>query len=151
TLDIGYDTVHSSKHAIDFLTHYDLIGGANVTPTVPSHNLVFGHTSECIDPSDSWIGLPANANNCTGAAPTSFFDIPKPIIPDSSPVDGGPPCTVNQYPGGAVLAGAISCPGTTFDAIAGSGHLSGGQAYMTMWNGTITGVQYVNGQQNVIS
>jgi len=61
TLDIGYDTVHSGAHAIDFLTHYDLIGGTSAAPTVPDHTLVFNHTAECIDPSDSWIGLPGNA------------------------------------------------------------------------------------------
>ena len=147
TLDMGYDTVHSSAHAIDFLTHYDLIGGANVTPTVPSHNLVFGHTAECIDPSDSWISILTNSDNCAGVAFTDTHVIPKPIIPVS--VAGNPPgtfpCTA-PYPGSDVLAGAVTCPGTTFDAISGAG-----QAYMTMWNGTITDIQYVSGQQNVVS
>ena len=147
TLDVGYDTVHSSKHAIDFLTHYDLIGGANFTPTVPPHPLVFNHTAECIDPSDSWIGGAANENNCAGVASTSTFAIPKPIIPNSLGPNppGDFPCD-SPYPGGTVLAGAISCPGSTFDAISGAG-----QAYMTMWNGTITSIQYVSGEQNVVS
>lgn len=152
TLDIGYDTIHSSKHAIDFLTHYDLIGGTNVTPTVPSHNLPFGHTAECIDPSDFWIGGATNEDNCNtpppqGATPDSTFNIPKPTIPNSVAGNppGTPPCTT-PYTGSDVLAGATSCPGTTFDSIAGAG-----QAYMTMWNGEITGIEYVQGQQNVVS
>src|SRR2546428_6413179 len=142
TVDLGYDTVHSSKHAIDFLTHYDLIND-------PSHSLAFGHTPECIDPTDGFLGLPANSNNCAlSAAPTSTFPIPKPIIPDSLAGNppGTPPCSAT---GGTVLAGATSCPGTMFDKIAGTVPAGTNNAFFSMWNGTITSVSYFS--QNVVS
>src|SRR5438128_1831410 len=112
TVDLGYDTVHSSKHAIDFLTQYDLIND-------PLHSL-FGHPPECIDPTDGFLGLPANNNNCSlSGTPTSTFPIPKPIIPDSLAGNppGTPPCSAT---GGTVLAGAASWPGMLFDKIAGN-------------------------------
>src|SRR5438093_689192 len=141
TVDLGYDTVHSSKHAIDFLTHYDLIND-------PLHSL-FGHPPECIDPTDGFLGLPANNNNCSlSATPTSTFPIPKPIIPASLAGNppGTPPCSAI---GGTVLAGATSCPGTTFDKIAGTVPAGTNNAFFSMCNGTITGVSYFS--QNVVS
>jgi hypothetical protein len=148
TLDIGYDTVHSSRHAIDFLTQYNRIDD-------PSHALIFGHTRECIDPSDSFIGGAGNVNNCPpepGVAPSSTFAIPKPVLPNSVAGNppGTPPCTV-PYPGSDVLAGATSCPGTEFDRISGAVPAGTNNAFMTMWDGTITDIQYVSGQQNVVS
>src|SRR5437870_1916062 len=142
TVDLGYDTTHSSKHAIDFLTQYDLIND-------PSHSLAFGHPPECIDPTDGFLGLPANNNNCSlSGTPTSTFPIPKPIIPDSLAGNppGTPPCSAI---GGTVLAGATSCPGTMFDKIAGTVPAGTNNAFFSMWNGTITGVSYFS--QNVVS
>ena len=141
TLDIGYDTVHSGKHAIDFLTRYDRIND-------PVHTFVFGHAKECIDPSDSWIGGAANEDNCPpepGVAPSDTHDIPKPILPASVAGNppGTPPCTT-PYPGGEVLPGAVSCPDTEFERIADLG-----DAYMSMWNGSIDSISYVS--QNVVS
>ena len=141
TLDIGYDTVHSSRHAIDFLTRYDRIND-------PAHTFVFGHARECIDPSDFWIGGAANEDNCPpepGVAATDTHDIPKPILPASVAGNppGTPPCT-EPYSGGVVLPGAVSCPDTEFERIADAG-----DAYMSMWNGSIDSISYVS--QNVVS
>src|SRR5438128_1473639 len=113
TVDVGYDSTPSSKHAIDFLTQYDLIND-------PSHSLAFGHPPECIDPTDGFLGLPANNNNCSlSGTPTSTFPIPKPIIPDS--FAGNPPGTpLCSAIGGTVLAAAASWPGMLFDKIAGN-------------------------------
>ena len=41
TIDIGYDTMHSGKHAIDYLTHYSRL---------EPHVSTFGHSAETIDP-----------------------------------------------------------------------------------------------------
>src|SRR5207245_3010323 len=96
------------------------------------HSLAFGHPPECIDPTDGFLGLPANNNDCAlSGAPTSTFPIPKPIIPDSLAGNppGTPPCSA---PGGTVLAGATSCPGTLFDKIARTVTAGTNNAFLSM-------------------
>jgi hypothetical protein len=124
TVDIGYDVEHSSKHAIDFLTQYERMDD-------PSHTLVFKHNPECVDPPDNFGSFGGTNGVCDNIAPTSTAAIPKPKIPDSAPIDHGPPCTTG-LPGGNVLDGATSCPGTSFDAIAAAN-----EAHFSMWGGTI--------------
>ncbi|MCX7602680.1 MAG: hypothetical protein N2036_01250, partial [Bryobacteraceae bacterium] len=132
TVDISYDTTQSLKHAIDFLTRYDWMND-------PLHLLVFGHGPECVDPPDAFLpgagggGTPAV---CDPGPPTSVFPIPAPNIPYSLG-SGGPPCTTG-LPVGNVLAGATSCPGDRWNAISGSGN-----AYFSLWGGTINKVYYL--------
>ena len=131
TVDIGYDVTQSNKHAIDFLTRYDWMND-------PLHSLVFGHIFECVDPPDAFLpAFGGIAGVCDPTwPPTSVYAIPTPNIPFSVGGDGYPPCTPG-LPVGDVLAGATSCPGTTWTTISGSGN-----AYFSMWGGTITNVYY---------
>ena len=129
TVDLGYDILNGGKNAIDFLTRYDRLND-------PSHTAVFGHTFECVDPTDGFIGT---ADGCLVAAGVSTFPIPQPNLPGSLAGNppGTPPC--EQVSGvNVVEPGAISCPETTWDGISGAG-----DAYFSMWHGTINSVSYV--------
>jgi hypothetical protein len=140
TVDIGYDVTQSNKHAIDFLTRYDWMND-------PLHPVVFGHNAECVDPPDAFLpAFGGTAGVCDPTLPPpSVFPVPAPNIPFSLG-GGAPPCT-SGLPVGNVLASATSCPGTTWTAISGSGN-----AYFSMWGGTITNVYYryqaIGGQNN---
>lgn len=82
TIIFGYDTKHSDKHAIDYLTHYDRIDN-------PSHNSVFGHTQETINPTNGVSGVSGSANDT--------FPIPAPSSA-GSPVTGQPTSSFNVLP-----------------------------------------------------
>jgi uncharacterized repeat protein (TIGR01451 family) len=81
-LTIEYDIKHSSKNAIDYLTNYSRIND-------PSHQLVFGHSPEVIDPLIGVTGV-------TG--PNSSFIIPAPSSA-GSPVPGQPTTSYNNLVG----------------------------------------------------
>ncbi|NIM97599.1 MAG: T9SS type A sorting domain-containing protein [candidate division Zixibacteria bacterium] len=81
-LTLGYDIKHSSKHAIDYLTHFQRLHD-------PSHEDAFGHPEETIDPT---IGVPG----VSGPA-TSTFPIPPPSSA-GSPVPGQPTNSFNALP-----------------------------------------------------
>ncbi|NIO61080.1 MAG: hypothetical protein GTO35_00255, partial [Gammaproteobacteria bacterium] len=49
TITFGYDIKHGDRHAIDYLTHYNRTDN-------PSHETVFGHPPEEIDPTDGITG-----------------------------------------------------------------------------------------------
>src|SRR5262245_41016571 len=83
TVDLGFDIIHGGKNAIDFLTHYARLNEPF------THQQVFGHQPECVDPTDGFIGL---ANGCTPSGnPDTTFTIPKPNLPNS--LAGNPPGT----------------------------------------------------------
>ncbi len=80
TLTLGYDITHSSKHAIDFLTHYN-----RLQPHSP-----FGHAAETITPTDGVSGLSATVSTYPIPAPSSI----------GSPSTDQPTSSFNSLPSG---------------------------------------------------
>jgi hypothetical protein len=78
TLVLGYDIKHSGKNAIDYLTHYERLGGAQ-------HQFQFGHPAETVNPTDGIAGL---------AAGSDTYTIP---LPDGNPQPQG---SYNSLPPG---------------------------------------------------
>lgn len=78
TVIIEWDIKHSSKNALDYITHYD-----NIDNPVGSHQATFGHTQEVIDPTIGVSGL---------GTPNTF-----PILAPG-PVAGIPPTSFNALP-----------------------------------------------------
>jgi hypothetical protein len=80
-----YDTKHQTKHALDFLTHYD-----NIEP----HLEVFGHGEESINPRQDY----------EATVPAGFVTTPIPVPPMvNTPVPGEPAATFNALPAGLKL------------------------------------------------
>ncbi|HLE99426.1 MAG TPA: hypothetical protein VI540_05960, partial [Gaiellaceae bacterium] len=82
-LTLGYDSKHSDKHALDFLTHFD-----RLEPHAP-----FGHAAEDVDPTSGVSGL---------GGPTTTLAIPEPSSA-GSPVAGQPGTRFNALPAGERL------------------------------------------------
>ena len=86
TITIEYEIKHSGKNAIDYLTNYSRIDN-------PSHQLVFGHSPEVINPLIGVTGV-------TG--PNSSFVIPAPSSA-GSPVLGQPTTSYNNLVGNETI------------------------------------------------
>ena len=77
SLVMGYDIKHSSKNAIDYLTHYNRLND-------PLHSSAFGHTPEPLTPTAGVAGINAT---------TTTFPFPAPsvnVLVDADGVGGNP-------------------------------------------------------------
>ncbi|MBU3823119.1 hypothetical protein KO566_13735, partial [Flavobacteriaceae bacterium XHP0103] len=133
TLTLEYDVKHSSRHAIDYLTHYDRIG---------PHEIAYGHAAEEIDPT---IGT-----SFTEGVGATTFAIPSPPVLNSS-VPGQPTASYDVVSGagaaymtmwGGTIT-AISYPNTADLSLAQSAQkinvtftANGGEAVLA-WGGHI--------------
>ncbi|MFY9556815.1 MAG: hypothetical protein WAV47_19045, partial [Blastocatellia bacterium] len=71
-VEIEWDIRHSSKNAIDYITHYNRLNN-------PNHQTVFGHPAEAIDPTAGIAGL---------GAPNTFAIPPPPVSSTAGTVGG---------------------------------------------------------------
>jgi hypothetical protein len=81
TIDLGYDITHSSKHAIDYLTHFN-----RLEPHFP----FFGHPAEAINPISGVSGVSGTVTTVAITAPSSA----------GSPVAGQPGTSFSLLPAG---------------------------------------------------
>ena len=84
TLVIGFDQRDGSKHALDYITHFQRL---------ESH-AIFGHPAETVDPLLDIAGFPASYFTTT-----DVFTIPAPSV-TGSPVAGQPATSFNALPAG---------------------------------------------------
>ncbi|HEY1164564.1 MAG TPA: hypothetical protein VGE90_05335 [Chitinophaga sp.] len=87
TLVIGFDQRDGSKHALDYITHFQ---------RMESH-VIFGHPAETVDPLLDIAGFPV-----AYFTTTDVFQIPAPDV-TGSPVSGQPATSFNALPAGEQL------------------------------------------------
>ena len=86
TLTLGYDTKHSDKHAIDYLTHYNRL----------EPHFQFGHLAETVNPTSGVSGVSATVGTFAIPAPSSTSSC-------ASPVLNQPTISFNALPAGERL------------------------------------------------
>jgi hypothetical protein len=106
TLRIGYDTKDNDRNALDYLTYYNRLDGAGI-----SHNAIFGHSPEVVDPLLGVSGVSATTDVIAITAPASV------VLPDNRPAGSSQPLTsYNALPanekvmtifGGTFVAGSF--------------------------------------------
>jgi hypothetical protein len=110
TVELGYDIKHSSRHALDFLTHYDRL----------EPHASFSHSAETVDPTGGVSGI-------AGTTTTTAIPAPSSTSPCASPVSGQPTTSFNSLPaaerlmtlfGGTITAIAYTSEGCLTDAVA---------------------------------
>ncbi len=137
TLTFHYDTVHGSKHALDFLGGFD----ATETTSLTQGTFNFNHNNPCFDTLGCDLTTPATPigtapmlaptlANCNGSAGTP------PAFPGGNFAifgPAGPTVSTNSYPSENAIAGTGQCSTTVLLPF----HVGSGSSVVLAWGGHI--------------
>jgi uncharacterized protein YbcV (DUF1398 family) len=94
TLIVEYDTVHSGKHALDYLGSFD----ATETTSATGNSLHANKSNPCLD-----VLTGSLAFECTPASPTSKLAIPSPELKNCATSEGTAPTPVSGFDSGRFM------------------------------------------------